>query len=163
LVVRGRLGGLERKTSEPIAIEAGLPRKPVQVFVGSGKWGDEGGLGGVGGPRPRGRGGPRGGGGGGPQPLPPEGDGGRGGGRAGGGRGRADNCEVGVFRAYAAGGSSPPLARRLSLPEDWAGDEARREKCHVPLEIAFREKWQIALELLDRGLPGLAHGWIVGD
>src|SRR3954453_16941797 len=38
LVIRGRLGGLERKTSEPIAIEAGLPRKPIQFFVGSGKW-----------------------------------------------------------------------------------------------------------------------------
>ena len=41
LVVRGRLGGLERKTSEPIAIEAGLPRKPIQFFVGAGKWDDE--------------------------------------------------------------------------------------------------------------------------
>src|SRR5689334_23945434 len=41
LVIRGRLGGLERKTSEPIAIEAGQPRKPVQFFVGSGKWDDE--------------------------------------------------------------------------------------------------------------------------
>jgi SRSO17 transposase len=41
LVIRGRLGGLERKTSEPIAIEAGLPRKPIQFFVGSGKWDDE--------------------------------------------------------------------------------------------------------------------------
>ena len=27
----------------------------------------------------------------------------------------------------------------------------------------FREKWQIALEMLDRSLPGLAHGWIAGD
>src|SRR5262245_28261547 len=41
LVIRGRLGGLERKTSEPIAVEAGLPRKPIQFFVGSGKWDDE--------------------------------------------------------------------------------------------------------------------------
>ncbi len=41
LVIRGRLGGLERKTSEPIAIEAGLPRKPIQFFVGAGRWDDE--------------------------------------------------------------------------------------------------------------------------
>src|SRR5512147_2033695 len=40
-VIRGLLSGLERKTCEPIAIEAGLPRKPVQVFVGAGKWDDE--------------------------------------------------------------------------------------------------------------------------
>ena len=40
-VIRGLLSGLERKTCEPIAIEAGLPRKPIQVFVGAGKWDDE--------------------------------------------------------------------------------------------------------------------------
>lgn len=41
LVIHGRLGGLERKTSEPIAIEAGLPRKPIQFFADSGKWDGE--------------------------------------------------------------------------------------------------------------------------
>ena len=41
LVIRGLLSGLERKTCEPIAIQAGLPRKPVQTFVGAGKWDDE--------------------------------------------------------------------------------------------------------------------------
>ena len=41
LVIRGRLGGLGRKTSEPIAIEAGPPREPIQFFVGSGQWDDE--------------------------------------------------------------------------------------------------------------------------
>ena len=56
-----------------------------------------------------------------------------------------------------------PLDRRLYLPEDWADDEARREKCHVPPEVKFQEKWRIALDLLDRSLPGLPHGWIVGD
>ena len=56
-----------------------------------------------------------------------------------------------------------PLDRRLYLPEDWAEDEARREKCHVPPTVKFQEKWQIALDLLDRSLPGLPHGWIAGD
>src|SRR5260370_31554745 len=40
-VIRGLLSGLERKTCEPIAIEAGLERKPIQFFVGAGKWDDE--------------------------------------------------------------------------------------------------------------------------
>jgi DDE superfamily endonuclease len=57
----------------------------------------------------------------------------------------------------------PPLDRRLYLPEDWANDEARRAKCHVSPGVEFREKWRIALDLLDRSLPGLLHGWIVGD
>ena len=36
-VIRGLLSGLERKTNEPIAIAAGLARKPIQFFVGVGK------------------------------------------------------------------------------------------------------------------------------
>jgi SRSO17 transposase len=40
-VIRGLLSGLERKSCEPIAIEAGLARKPIQFFVGAGKWDDE--------------------------------------------------------------------------------------------------------------------------
>jgi hypothetical protein len=32
LVVRGLLSGLQRKTCEPIAVEAGVHRKPVQGF-----------------------------------------------------------------------------------------------------------------------------------
>jgi SRSO17 transposase len=60
-------------------------------------------------------------------------------------------------------GDYAPLDRQLYLPGEWACDEARREKCHVPADVEFREKWQIALELLDRSLPGLAHGWITGD
>ncbi len=72
-------------------------------------------------------------------------------------QGKLDNCQVGVFLAYA------PWDRRLYLPEDWAEDTARREKCHVPPEIKFQEKWRIALDLLDRTWPGLPHGWIVGN
>ena len=41
LVIRGLLSGLERKTCEPIARAHEVERKPVQFFVGSGKWDDE--------------------------------------------------------------------------------------------------------------------------
>src|SRR5947209_12792106 len=41
LVVAGLLSGLGRKTCEPIAREHGVHRKPVQAFVGCGKWDDE--------------------------------------------------------------------------------------------------------------------------
>jgi len=164
LVIRGRLSGLERKTSEPIAIEAGLPRKPIQFFVGSGKWDDEavmaelrahvredlaepGGVVVVDG-----------------SAFPKKGAESCGVGRQWCGRlGKVDNCQVGVFLAYAAEGGYAPLDRRLYLPEDWAADEDRRAKCHVPPGVAFREKWQIALDLLERSLPGLPHGWIAGD
>ena len=41
IVVEGLLSGLERKTCEPIAREHDVERKPIQVFVGCGKWDDE--------------------------------------------------------------------------------------------------------------------------
>ena len=42
VVIQGKLSKLERKTSEPIAYLAGHERKPVQHFVGAGRWDDEG-------------------------------------------------------------------------------------------------------------------------
>jgi SRSO17 transposase len=163
-VIRGLLSGLERKTCEPIAIQAELPRKPIQFFVGAGKWDDESvmtelrehvreelaepdGVVVID-----------------PSSFPKKGTESCGVGRQWSGRlGKVDNCQVGVFLAYAASNGYAPLDRRLYLPEDWAEDDARREKCHVPPEIKFQEKWRIALDLLDRTLPGLPHGWIVGD
>src|SRR6476661_8688434 len=41
LVIRGLLSGLRRKTCEPIAVEAGVHRKPIQSLVGAGKWDDD--------------------------------------------------------------------------------------------------------------------------
>ena len=37
LVIRGLLSGLQRKTCEPIAVEAGVHRKLTQFLVGAGK------------------------------------------------------------------------------------------------------------------------------
>src|SRR5512135_1158188 len=164
LVIRGLLSGLERKTCEPIAIAAGVPRKPIQSFVGAGLWDAEAVMGelrrhvretlaepdGVVVIDPSG--------------FPKKGTESWGVGHQWCGRlGKVDNCQVGVFLAYAARAGYAPLDRRLYLPEDWAGDAARRAKCHVPPELEFREKWQIALDLLDRSLPGLAPGWVTGD
>jgi SRSO17 transposase len=164
LVIRGRLSGLERKTSEPIAIEAGLPRKPVQFFVGSGKWDDEAVMAELRGHVREELAEPDGVVVIDPSAFPKKGTESCGVGRQWCGRlGKVDNCQVGVFLAYASEGGDAPLDRRLYLPEDWTADQGRREKCHVPPEVEFQEKWSIALDLLDRSLPGLPHGWITGD
>ena len=132
LVIRRRLGGLDRKTSEPIAIEAGLPHKPVQFFVGSGRWDDEAVMvelrAHVGEELAAADGVVVADG----SAFPKKGTESCGVGRQWCGQlGKVDNCQVGVFLAYAAAGGYAPLDRRLYLPEDWADDEARREKCHV--------------------------------
>src|SRR3954468_14698441 len=41
LVLRELLSGLRRKTCEPIAVEAGVHRKPIQLLVGAGGGDDE--------------------------------------------------------------------------------------------------------------------------
>jgi SRSO17 transposase len=163
-IIRGLVSGLERKTCEPIAIAAGLPRKPLQFFVGAGKWDDEAVMAelrahvrqelaepdGIVIIDPSG--------------FPKKGAESCGVARQWCGRlGKVDNCQVGVFLAYAGSKGYAPLDRRLYLPEDWAADPARRAKCHVPAAIRFQETWRIALDLLDRSLSGLPHGWIVGD
>jgi SRSO17 transposase len=164
IVIRGRLSGLERKTCEPIAIEAGLHRKPIQTFVGSGKWDDEAVMKELRQHVCESFGEPDGVVVIDPSAFPKKGTESCGVDRQWCGRlGKVDNCQVGVFLAYAASAGYGPLDRRLYLPKDWAADKARRRKCHVPRAVKFREKWQIALDMLDRSLPGLPHGWIVGD
>src|SRR5438270_7650177 len=39
-VLRGKLTGLQRQTTEPIATRAGQQRRPLQLFVGAGGWDD---------------------------------------------------------------------------------------------------------------------------
>jgi SRSO17 transposase len=78
--------------------------------------------------------------------------------------GKTENCQVGVFLCYAAAKGHAPLGRRLYLPAEWADDADRREKCHVPEGVAFREKWRIGLDMVDRcRAEGLPHGWVAGD
>jgi SRSO17 transposase len=164
LVIRGLLSGLQRKTCEPIAVGAGVHRKPIQFLVGAGKWDDEAVMAELRSHVAEELGDDR-------AVLvidattfPKTGAGSCGVGRQWCGRlGKQENCQRGIFLAYAAAGGYAPLDRRLYLPEDWADDPARRAKCHVPEEVEFRQGWRIAAELIERCSPGLPHAWVVGD
>ena len=39
--MQGKLTDLERKTTEPVATQAGQARRPLQSFVGAGGWDDQ--------------------------------------------------------------------------------------------------------------------------
>jgi len=71
--------------------------------------------------------------------------------------GRIENSQVGVFLAYASRFGQALIDRRLYLPESWAKDAERRSKAHVPEDIAFATKTEIAREMiavaLDAGAP----------
>jgi SRSO17 transposase len=46
--------------------------------------------------------------------------------------GKRENCQVGVFLAYASERGQAFIDRELYLPEEWASDEQRRERAGVP-------------------------------
>jgi SRSO17 transposase len=63
--------------------------------------------------------------------------------------GRVDNCQVGVSINAATDQASCPLNWRIFLPEAWDDDAERRAKAHVPDDVVHREKWRLALDMLD--------------
>lgn len=64
--------------------------------------------------------------------------------------GKVANCQVAVTVHHVTAGGSLPLDWALYLPEAWAQDLGRRAKAGVPAEVAFRTKWELALEVIDR-------------
>src|SRR5215213_2661356 len=78
--------------------------------------------------------------------------------------GKTENCQVGVFLAYASSRGQAFIDRELYLPEEWASDEERRERAGVPEEIGMRTKPALAKEMLGRALDGGASAaWVVAD
>ena len=63
--------------------------------------------------------------------------------------GKVGNCQIGVSVSAASEQASCPLDWRLFLPEAWDADEERRAKGHLPAEERHREKWRLALEMID--------------
>jgi len=78
-------------------------------------------------------------------------------------RGKVDTCQVGVFMGYVSGHEHTLLDFRLSLPEEWARDEPRRQECHVPPEVRYQTRQAQCLEMLDAWGHRVPHRWVTGD
>jgi SRSO17 transposase len=78
-------------------------------------------------------------------------------------RGKVDTCQVGVFMGYVCGHEHALLDFRLSLPEEWARDEPRRQACHVPQEVRYQTRHEQCVEMLDAWGAQVPHGWVTGD
>src|SRR5215813_9780938 len=79
-------------------------------------------------------------------------------------RGKQDNCQVAVSLSLANHDASLPIAYRLYLPEDWAKDQARRDKARMPATIAFQTKPEIAFEQIKAArAAGLPEGVVLMD
>lgn len=78
--------------------------------------------------------------------------------------GKVDNCQSLVTLSVANATAALPIAARLYLPEDWAGDDDRRARVGVPLDVAFQTKPAIALERIRAALAaGVPTGTVLAD
>jgi SRSO17 transposase len=77
--------------------------------------------------------------------------------------GKVDNCQVGIYMAYASSLGHALIDFRLYLPKEWTNRKRRREKAGVPEEIRFQTRHEQILDMLDETGPLLPHEWISGD
>lgn len=81
--------------------------------------------------------------------------------------GKVENCQVGVFAAYASRQGYTLLDRRLYLPEEWFAEDhrARWEQCAIPEDVVPQTKPQLALEMLQEmaAQGGLRFRWVTCD
>ena len=163
--VRGQLGPLQRKSVEPIALDADVHPRNLQQFLGQYKWDDAAmaqktrhlvrdehahteaiGV------------------------LDETGMAKKGSKTVGiqrqycGSTGKVDNCVVTVHLDYVVPNFHTIVDGDLYLPQGWFDDPARCDEVGVPEDLVFRTKWQIALDLIDRTLAdGVPLRWITAD
>lgn len=79
--------------------------------------------------------------------------------------GKLANCQTLVSLTLARDEVPVPIALRLFLPKAWAGDATRCRQAGVPPEArVHRQKWQLALEALDRVREaGVTFGLVLAD
>lgn len=78
--------------------------------------------------------------------------------------GRIENCQIGVFLAYAAPQGRAFLDRALYLPNAWTTDRARRTAAGIPAAVTFATKPALAQAMLARAFAAaVPAAWVTGD
>jgi SRSO17 transposase len=78
--------------------------------------------------------------------------------------GKIDNCQLGVFLAYATGRGHALIDRELYLPASWTGDPERCAAAGIPEETEFATKPELAVRMLERVHDtGGLRGWFTAD
>jgi SRSO17 transposase len=78
--------------------------------------------------------------------------------------GKVENCQIGVFVAYASRLGHALLDRELYLPQAWTADPARCRQAGIPEDRSFATKPQLARQMLARVLAaGVPAKWVTGD
>ena len=78
--------------------------------------------------------------------------------------GRVENCQLGVFCAYASSKGRALIDRELYLPKSWTGDRGRCREAGVPDDVQFAAKPELARLMLGRALDaGVPAAWVTAD
>jgi SRSO17 transposase len=78
--------------------------------------------------------------------------------------GRIENCQLGVFLAYASSKGRTLIDRELYLPQRWCEDPAWRSEAGIAEQVTFATKPAQALAMLERALDaGLPAKWVTAD
>ncbi|MFD7472387.1 transposase [Streptomyces sp. NPDC059837] len=64
--------------------------------------------------------------------------------------GRTENCQIGVFAAYATTRGRALVDRKLYLPKSWTDDHGRCRAAKIPDERTFATKRELAKTIVLR-------------
>ena len=78
--------------------------------------------------------------------------------------GRTENCQVGVFLAYASRYGHALIDRELYLPQSWAEDPERCRAAGIPQDAEFTTKPRQAQAMIARAVAaGVPFAWFTAD
>jgi len=66
--------------------------------------------------------------------------------------GKITNCQIGVFACYVSHHGHAFIDRALYLPKEWTDDPKRLKAAHVPEDVSFASKPQIARRMIARAI-----------
>lgn len=164
--INGQLGPLERKSIEPIALDAGVHPRNLQEFLSIHRWddravlrrlkeilrrdhSDKNAIGVID-----------------ETSFPKKGTKTPGVQRQHcGATGKTDNCVVTVHLGYVTRDFHTLIDSDLYLPEEtWSNDRQRCRAARIPDDVVYRPKWKIALELIGRSVAeGVPMSWLTAD
>jgi SRSO17 transposase len=78
--------------------------------------------------------------------------------------GRIENCQIGVFLAYASARGHALMDRDLYVPKEWTNDPERCARAGIPRDRPFATKPQLARQMLEGAFQaGVPAAWVTGD
>lgn len=78
--------------------------------------------------------------------------------------GRIENCQIGVFLAYASTKGRTFLDRELYLPKAWTDDAERCKEAGIAQGVKFATKLELGRRMLERAFQaGVKARWVTGD